>query len=542
MSAHAPSIAGPKELQTRFIYPFSFERDRLKEARAALGDVRLPGRHEQTLRVWECDQPHELYKEELLKPVAEFLFQDSGVVGCAHMQIAGGVANRWFNGLHVSLPGGREYLVRLLSPLLIELFLSSHGVGFLSVALSPDPQALDFDRAKEFNYRLSQLRPSTTARLRLPHPSEDQDRWARLSPAERDGIAPAPAPDVALEDRLGARGAGFTLKELIEDYLLRPLADLGLRRTSNQLHVYTAARFDDAVDFEMPDVRAALAPFLSSLVQIEEPAHAGAPSGTVGVANAILNRRHWAGVGLLGAAHVVADQPPPELPFNEERLRRIMLKYFVPYLLALLQRAVLHRITEDARAIILKPSGPGSEAFADAAAPRNDLFRFAAAGYFTEASSREAVDHYYRIAQEGLRVHNSLNDAWRTTTDLDMKVTAEHQVKLTAAMAQTADRHVAVTEVMARHADLARMTADRQVELAGGMNRHLEIVSGIQMKVEWIEIFLVSVYLAHLGEMIFSHIHGWEEYLWIVVIVGAVVGFLGTMLYLRPWHHKTPAP
>lgn len=70
------------------------------------------------------------------------------------------------------------------------------------------------------------------------------------------------------------------------------------------LSVYTVARLDAAVDFERPEVRPTYAPLLAALVQVKEATHAGAPADTIGITHAVLNRRHWAGVSLLGAEHL----------------------------------------------------------------------------------------------------------------------------------------------------------------------------------------------------------------------------------------------
>ena len=109
-----------------------------------------------------------------------------------------------------------------------------------------------------------------------------------------------------------------------------PLEELGLEPTQPIFSVYTIALFGPEVDFGLPDAGDRLGPFLSALAQVEEKDHAGAPPGIVGVPNAVLNRKHWAAVGQLGAAHLVADQPDDH-PFNAARLPRVRDKYFIQY-------------------------------------------------------------------------------------------------------------------------------------------------------------------------------------------------------------------
>jgi hypothetical protein len=164
--------------------------------------------------------------------------------------------------------------------------------------------------------------------------------------------------------------------------LLRPLTAFELQQVQERLSVYTVARFGAEMDFEHPEVRATYAPLLSALAQVEESTHAGAPSDTLGVTHALLNRRHWVGVGLLGAAHLIADQPPPDHPFNEARMPRIFLKYFVPYLAAMLQRHTLHRIVDEAVTLGLAPP-PELAAGLAVAALFKHLLAFAVGGHFT---------------------------------------------------------------------------------------------------------------------------------------------------------------
>ncbi|MGB8507477.1 MAG: hypothetical protein WCD76_03650 [Pyrinomonadaceae bacterium] len=532
MSASAQLIGGPVELQTRFLYPFFFERQRVGKACEMLEAMSVEGRGGKELKVWERVAPPELYKDELLEHVSKFLFYSSEASGCGYLRLSGPVGNRWFNGIHVLLPGDRQYPVTLLAPALIELFLSDYGVGVLSIALSPNVEGLALHGAEEFNYRLSQLRPRTAAMLRMPHPCDDLNAWERLTEKDREAVSPPPDQDAPIGERLGRRGATFTLGGLIEKQLIAPLETIGWRRIQNQLSVYTVARFNASADFEKPGVRDTLAPFLSSLAQIEEPTHAGAPAGTVSVTNQVLNRRHWAGVGLLGAAHLVADQPEADLPFNAERVSRVMQKYFVSYLVALLQRAALHRTIDEASRLVLVH---GRDTVAGLIGLRKHLLEFAVDGYFIETSSREAIHRFYRMAQDGLNVRHALENARQAISDFEAKHTAEEAKQATS-------RQIVIAENMARNVEAAKLTADTQVALAEGINAHLKIVSGIQVKVEWIEIILVSVYVAHLGEMIASHIRGLDEWGWLVVPGCAMIGFLGTLLYLKPWQHKEPKP
>jgi hypothetical protein len=518
----------PKEIQTRFIFPFFFQRDEAKKAAEQLSQASTTTRDGKGVPIWECAEPPALYKEELLEHVESFLFRESAR-GCSYLRLSGVVANKWFNKVQAILSepkspktdkqaavqSGPEvrYTVNLAALATAEIFLSNYGVGVLSIALTPQLEELDCESAARFNYKFSQLRPQVAARLRTAHPSDNAQHWEQMPAQEREKVAPVPANDAPLSGRLGVAGGSFVLAELITDVLITPLRDLGVSAAQNQLSVYSVVRFGEEVDLEQPQIRAQLAPFLSKLSQIEEPTHAGAIAGDISVTNTILNRRHWAAGGLLGMAHILADQPEPEASFNDQRVPRVLLKYFIPYLVALLQRTSLHRTISDASKLV---HAREENTIAGLSALRHQVLEFALEGYFPEVSNREVIHGYYKMAQHGLGVPASFDSASRAISDIDAQFTLDHQLTLAETMAD----NVAATRGLQEQ-----------------MTEHLDVVAKVQTTVEWIEIFLVSVYLAHLWDMFATHIevlHAWISY---GVIASAVVGALAAALILKPWRH-----
>lgn len=542
MSPLALPFAGPKEIQTRFLYPFYLARHKVKEASDALGAQTVKLKDGESIHVWrgpasrpkdgeEPLTPHDLYQEELLRHVAEFLFYNSNEKGCSYLRLSEKLSNRWFNNLvarmadyeplagapkktEMRLADDGQMALRVLPLEQVELFLFRHGVGVLSIALSPRSRTLEAHEALAFNYRLSQLRPQTALRLLIPHPSEEADRWARLSLEQQHRIAQPPAADAPLTERLGVVGGEWGLGELAE-YLLEPLGALGRRPAQQQFSVYSVALFGDELDLNEPELRGRLAPFLSALTQIEEPAHAGTVEGRVGTANEILNRRHWAAVGGLGAAHIVADQPPPDDGFNSARVNRVMLKYFIPYLIALLQRTTLRGTNGEATRVALSTTAlTDGNLTANNQLPKQykqlveRLLEFAVDGYFTEVSHREALHSYYCLSQSGLRVRPLWDDTRRAISELDAKVTANHQTKV-----------------------------------AHDMAHNISVMAHVQRMVEWIEIFLVSVYSAHLWHMYSSHAEYFKrhETEWLVpagVIFFAALGAAVTLLLIKLYKSK----
>jgi hypothetical protein len=307
-----------------------------------------------------------------------------------------------------------------------------------------------------------------------------------LTPEQLAAIDPVPAEGSPMIERLDSPDGSFNMVELIR-HLLKPLESHGMKplprhkseppsitptdagendhkpSTHGELLVYTVARFGDAADLADPAIRAALTPFLSSLAQVEESLHAGVAAADFCLANGVLNTRHWMAVGLLGIAHLISDQPPTtkgaetvDVPFNEQKMAIVRDKYFIPYLIALLQRLALNRAIDEAGELA---SSAEDDAAAQLASLRTGLLRFAVGGHFTHISTRQVLHRYYQIVREGL----------------DVPVLWE--------------------EVRRAIADIATNEVTRKID------QNLGLVAHVQVMVEWIEIFLVSVYAAHLWHM-----------------------------------------
>lgn len=525
----------PREMCTRFLYLFHFRRNSVGAARDALLALNAPDRNGVPQQVWQSycladdasphdgehqHHPHHLYREELLTNVLDFVFNREreesrrkegreGVV-CSYLRLTDKFVSRWFNKLEMTPRGGLPVPLRLEPPAQVEMFLSSFGTGILSFAFAPKSIELDRAAALAFNYRLSQLRRATEAQLSVAAPPAH----AVASAPAFDPARELPAP-VAIAERFGRAGESATLRSLIEEELLRPLAVFDLKRTQDQLSVYTVVRFGSEVDFESRELRAELAPFLAALAQVEEPAHAGATSDVMGVPNAILNRRHWAAVSTLGAAHLVADQPPPEHTFNSARVPRLLLKYFVPYQVALLQRMTLRGVTEEACALVTA----GADESASLPALRAELLRFAVNGYFTEVSNRAAIQRYYRLCQEGLGVRDFLDDARRALADMESKQASDTQLKLAEATKQQQEQ----------------------------TTKHLGVMRQLQLKVEWIEVFIIGIYFSELAHSILAYVHdeqmtGEEKLTSILLVIGVgVLAAVVALLLLKPWAHRGDA-
>src|ERR1035437_10641846 len=106
----AASIPTVKDLQTRFLYPFVFQRGKLKESAAALRAQTFATRGVENNPLWDCaaphglySQPHEHYQDELLSHVIMHLFpgldpnfREDGSRGCGYLKLSPTAANKWF--------------------------------------------------------------------------------------------------------------------------------------------------------------------------------------------------------------------------------------------------------------------------------------------------------------------------------------------------------------------------------------------------------------------------------------------------------------
>jgi hypothetical protein len=544
MNSMPSAVISPSELQTRFLFPFHYRKESIAEAYEALANRSFTARDGTVTPLWVSAEPHDYYREEILDNVVEFLFSEENGE-CRYMRLSSTVISAWFNKLSIELRSGQEKsTVRLVQPEGVELFLCRHGIGILSIALDFEPSTLLLDDCLEFNYRLSQGREQTATRLRIPHPADNPVVWDRLTPEEKQQIPLAPAHDSPITMRLGKAGGVFTLYELAKDLLL-PLCGLESHAVQNQFSLYTVTKFSSDVDFDSPETCLGLAPFLSALAQIEEPGHAGALACRINLTNTVLNRRHWTAIGLQGTAHLLADQSPADHPFNAARVPRIMLKYFIVHVMAMMQRLILLRTVAEAGKLIRLEK---TETRGRLTELRQYLLEFALNGCFAEVSTREVLHRYYSVSRVGLDVPVALEDARRAISDLDAKYMAESQ----SDVAKDTASNVAATRKLQQEMSENLLETKK---LQSQMTTHLNVVARVQSVVEWLEIFVISVYAADLWHMFGSDRwkHAFPACLpaWAArrfgsptsfvswgVLFAAVLGALMALLVIRPFKRR----
>ncbi len=411
----------------------------------------------------------------------------------------------------------------------IELFINGMGIGVLSISVTLASDAITDELATEFNYLASRVHARRPAGLvHRMHPSEDRDRWARISEEARQQIGAPPADDVALFERISSAGGSYTLGELTQ-MLLEPLRTVGYRPLRDSFLVFTVVHGSASIDLQDSATIRRLGPFLAGLTQVEEAIHAGAPAGPPNMAQDLLNRCHWAAVGMLGAAHLIIDQAPPpghdDHPFNAQRVGRVRDKYFIPYLVALMQRLQLQTLAEEAVPLAGLDGHPLRTALSQV---RTSLLKFGVRGNPTQTSSREVLHRYYRLSQAGLDIEPAWTELRATLADFDSKVRAEQQI---ASIDATNLALAGMTEIQSDAEQIGRR-----------IDKTLNKIEGLHHVAHRLEIFLVAVYAAHLWHMVAHENHQWlGEYAEIATPVGvlacAIVGGIGTYGF-QLWAHR----
>jgi hypothetical protein len=523
--ASAKSPVAVRDLQTRFLYPFTFRAGALPAIARELRRMTYRDGAGQHKDLWDRSslnrlytRPHHFYEDELLPEVIDYLFsdgrrpveegrepRDDELKHCGYFRVVESAASAWFHGADLVKVKGKKGAetfepvcpVRAAEKSGIEVFLFPGGVGVLSIALRANQAGLDAAQAADFNYLIAQYRRKSHVRFRRRHRADP----GSTSPATSQPLPSPPALDRPFEERLGVEGGSFEINELIE-LLLGPLADHGAALVDGascwELLVYTVVRLGPDADFGDPVVQEWLGPFLAGLAQVEESGHSGAPPGVPAMSNELLNRRHWVSIGLLGAVHLISDQPPENdevgsPSFNEMKAEIIRGKYFIPFLIALMQRVALGPLVAEARGVLVGPTGAAWER---SERLRQELAAFAVEGYFPQVSVRHALHRWYKVAREGLDIPAAWEEVRRSIADVNAAITALR---------------------LEENQQIANKTLQANVGISTELVKAQEVVHTV-------EIFLVSVYAAHL-----THMFAWENDPWRGLYV-ATMAALGAMI------------
>jgi hypothetical protein len=389
------------EVQTRFLHPFIFDRRRFQDAGQALITAMI-GEH----RVWEGLRPRTEYVADFQEALVTALFPGTTPLESGFFRVPERPASAWFKDALVQLPHGPLLPVMIPEGGAIELFLTSHGTGLLSLPLTPGRRDLTLCETLLFNHHIAQGRAGAVAELHMPHPADDQVKWAQMLVGARSLVKPAPDRFAPVEDRLGAPGGSFTLAELIAKLLL-PLEAFALRPVTRGLSPYTVVRVrQDAMPPEPSG-------WLAALARVEEQSNVEA---TGGVTFAELEPNHRMAVSPAGVAHCLEETGEVRPADAITRVARARDRFFIPYLAAYFQSLALHRAVTEAGAIASAPSEQQTERLAGL---RARLAQFGSASQFQHISSDEAVERAYTLCQEGFKITPMWDDVRRVVTEVE---------------------------------------------------------------------------------------------------------------------------
>ncbi|MFM8331815.1 MAG: hypothetical protein ACKN9T_09010 [Candidatus Methylumidiphilus sp.] len=484
----------PLEHSVRLLYPFWMAAGPLDKAVESLCQLRHPGQQQTPKKTWRADlKIPELYQQDVLPLVAQVMFGFRQGAN-RYLRIDPDTLGCWFPSDGQMAPaqaeGGEKLPHYPVKPVGegIELFLSPLGVGLLSLSFAAEPG--ESTGLPALNHRLSQLRGPGAHCYGVPA-----------------GDAPSPAPDAAFGERLGARGGAFFLNELV-DFLLAPLKPnaIGLPEPQQGFSVYSVTCFDSQARFGDYEELARLHPLMAALAHVDGGIQPGAG---LSLPQRVLSASHWAAVGGLGAAHLLAEQDPPAPPHAAHSLRT----YFVPYLCAMMQRLNLQRLLWDIDQAILETDGELKEQQKRLRKLHQDMLRFSVQGCFTEISSREAHNQYYELALEGLRVNPTLRRVQRVLNDMESAATTAFQQE--------------------SNGDTQSLARDAGASAA--------LLAALRHKLEWLEVLFVSYFAAALAHYVGFGLFAEAYAQWSVVAAPVLSGLLA-LLFIQPYLRHDAVP
>ncbi len=510
VGTHDANVHG---FQARYLFGFRFDVAKINEIEKRLSADTFATLKGKATAIWEPPvkgddggyKIEHVYRDELLHAVTKYLFTERSAHDCRWFRASEVLTNAWFADLSCQWKergAFQQIPLRLIDSARVELLLSPQGIGVLSIAIEIVARGIRLDQIVATNYRLSQFRRRNNAvELRHAHPSDDPQRWQRMPEEARSQLRVVTADD-PIETRLQAPGGVFILPELV-DRLLAPFVQAGspVIALQDELFAYSVLRLKAGIDFDRRVDRDHWCTWLARLAQVEEAFHPSCGPGSMQLAESVLNRLHWAAIGQLGAAHLIADEaghaPGEQRPdFDEQKPGIVRDKYFVPYLVALVQKLTIHTALHDARQIA---DAPESELPTKLAELRSELLHFGVRGYFAQISTRESLHRFYQLVQRGLDVPTNWMVLQRSLLDLESSVNDR-----TAAKQQTS------------------------------MDENLHEIRTVQTFLHFLEYPLISVYFAHLWHM-YAETRWPEDHHFVSdgVVVAAVLGFV--VVFISDW-------
>lgn len=464
MSGHAISFA---DLSFRVVFPF------VSRALNNKLDERIHRITCSGLQAWqECDRMPEHYHDNHVTFVRErFLSGQGGSVRYfqLHPLLHSAVPSHLVVGLGSRDNESHEARIRFCAGTVdckdsgIELFLSDFGVGLASFAFRLDQGVIEEPDSLELLSRIH-LGSAWGARSALLEPCGQAHSESPLFPAN-----------------------GIRLFELAEKLL--PLDQLAIISHQRSFNLFVCARIasgDQENDFGTTENRNKIARTLANMQNLWRSDHAGIDGEAMLKNHSVFNRRHWSAVSRACAAHLVADQSAKEGPvaveFNNRRVDRINAKFFFPYILSQLQHLALQNITNQTilwaqardRESLKASDNPkpfSAKDDAELRRIRDRVSRMPLSLLLDEVSNEDNPQAFYQLCRE--------------TLEIPQAVTRLHQA----------------IDILDR-----QLASDQLAQVGQTGTEHLDKVASIQENLEWIEIFVVSVYAVELAHVLGSAI------------------------------------
>ncbi len=302
---------------------------------------------------------------------------------------------------------------------------------------------------------------------------------------------------VPVEKRLDSEGPIFSASDLFIRFFepLRGRQGKDLWPNRERLRSILVVRVGSEVTLrsvarpaEVTDADGDLAGFVAAACQAEDRTHPTPPADVPGVHVEMLSSHHLSGVSTQGVCHLVIDQ---EIKYDDDRADNVQDRYFVDYLAASALRGELTQLTGVARKLVELPPESRTEEMLNRMRLRTGLLL--TRSDLLEVSTRDAHNRFYSLAKDALEVDRQLALVQQTTAGLDAQFTMTKQLAISRATQET------------------------------------------QTKVEWIEIFLISVYAFEVAEALGGEFHfdhgyvGWGS----LVVFALAFGF--SVIWVRPY-------
>lgn len=463
--------------ETRFLLPFLFDHSSIGKFIEHISTLAIG-----TMPLWKMGDLASDYSDNLLPFLQLYRRSDRPLNYGAYF--------RGNSDAEVSLLKARDAQGRGLASVSlrrgIELFVSPYGTAILSVTITSSEGSWSLESIRQLNHGMHLGQAWVTRGDPRVVPIE-----SRLSDLECD------VPNLpALCDTL--LGGALPYGDLATQFKA-----IGVQRSFS---VATTVRLKSEIDFDELRVRQEFLPDLIGLQGIWPATHCGVPADIASdqYPTMLLNRKHWLAAGHMGFAHLVADQIGTDtaiIKFNDRRMVNATDKMFMQFLYPLTQRLALQAFLKEA-----------DEACDELGSENRE------AGYERLAYLRVAHQHFT------LRLHSA------QLSEEDTSSRVYSYCRRALGVDQAAER----LERMLSDVD-RQLTTRESISIHTKTQQSLDTQNNLREKVEWIEVFVVTVYSVelahHFGDAFAPHenIHHHWSYPGVSMLIVATVTMAAIM-------------